>query len=324
MHPALSVIFFTTLSGAGYGLWCLAGLWMLFALPADDVAPFWLLRALLLGAALTATGLTASLAHLGQPQRAWRALTQWKTSWLSREGIAAVVAFVPAAAAFWQLFSLPPEEPWRWHATGAALVLMALVTTYCTGRIYSSLPTIRAWHNRYTVPGYLLLAVYSGALWAWVVAVTPHANVDLRDRLFLHGVVFAGALAGAVFKLLYWRAIDRDAGGPTPESATGLGRYGAVRSFERPHTEENYLTREMGFAVARKHASVLRLVALAAAFMLPSVLALGAVLLPAFDPLFAPLALLSGSAGIFVERWLFFAQARHAVMLYYGAPAAAA
>ena len=31
---------------------------------------------------------------------------------------------------------------------------------------------------------------------------------------------------------------------------------------------------------------------------------------------------LAASAGVLVERWLFFAEARHTVMLYYGAEAA--
>jgi DMSO reductase anchor subunit len=33
----------------------------------------------------------------------------------------------------------------------------------------------------------------------------------------------------------------------------------------------------------------------------------------------ASLAVLSAAAGVWVERWLFFAEARHVSMLYYGA-----
>jgi len=92
MHPALSVIFFTTLSGAGYGLltWCaLAALaqW----LPARP-----LLISLVMALVLVTIGLLSSLGHLGKPQRAWRAFSQWRSSWLSREGVASVLTFVPA------------------------------------------------------------------------------------------------------------------------------------------------------------------------------------------------------------------------------------
>ena len=89
--------------------------------------------------------------------------------------------------------------------------------------------------------------------------------------------------------------------------------------FEAPHTSENYLLKEMGFRIARKHAVKLRRLAMLLGFVLPALLsavpflaagrpALGALLVA------APLA----TIGIFVERWLFFAEARHAVTLYYG------
>jgi DMSO reductase anchor subunit len=104
--------------------------------------------------------------------------------------------------------------------------------------------------------------------------------------------------------------------------ATGLAPLGGVRSFERPHTEENYLLREMGFVLARKHAARLgRLVnagiaatfaAIAVAYALPA-LAMAATLVAVFASLLAT----------FVERWLFFALARHVVTLYYGGDAAA-
>ena len=45
---------------------------------------------------LITAGLLSSTAHLGRPERAWRAFSQWRTSWLSREGVAAVFTYVPA------------------------------------------------------------------------------------------------------------------------------------------------------------------------------------------------------------------------------------
>jgi DMSO reductase anchor subunit len=80
MHPAFSVIFFTTASGAGYGLLALLGILAPLGLvPAD--AGF---GALALGLALVliTAGLLASSLHLGHPERAWRAFSQWRSSWL--------------------------------------------------------------------------------------------------------------------------------------------------------------------------------------------------------------------------------------------------
>src|SRR5215475_805849 len=94
MHPAYSVILFTTASGAGYGLlaWlALAG--MLGLVPAGR----WLgIVGFGLAFALITAGLLSSTAHLGRPERAWRAFSQWRSSWLSREGVMALLTYVPA------------------------------------------------------------------------------------------------------------------------------------------------------------------------------------------------------------------------------------
>ena len=90
-----------------------------------------------------------------------------------------------------------------------------------------------------------------------------------------------------------------------------------ARSFEQPHTEQNYLTHEMGFVLARAHARKLRTLAWVAGFLVPAVLATSGLALPALRGGAAWLALISGMTGILVERWLFFAEARHTVIAYY-------
>ncbi len=320
MHPALSVIFFTTLSGAGYGLWFLLALGVLAGAPLP--APL-RLAALLCGLVLVSAGLLASLSHLGQPQRAWRALSQWRSSWLSREGVAALATFLPALALLGlELAALHRPEAAAGAAARVAALLLApacVLTVFCTARIYTSLTPIAAWHNPWVLPGYLLLGLYSGALWLWVLADLAGAALRVPTSLATAALVALGAMAAAALKLAYWRDIDTGPALATPEAATGLAALGRVRSLERPHSEANYLTREMGFVLARKHATVLRRVALLLGFALPLLLLDLALAWPAAQRVCTLLALGVGSAGIFVERWLFFAQARHTVMLYYGA-----
>src|SRR5687768_16431581 len=107
MHPAFSVIFFTTASGAGFGLLFWLGLLALAGgLPPRAAA----LTLLALGAALAAAGLLSSLGHLGQPRRAWRAFSQWRSSWLSREGVFALATFVPALWLGWSFWSGTVEQ----------------------------------------------------------------------------------------------------------------------------------------------------------------------------------------------------------------------
>ena len=295
MHPALSVILFTTASGAGYGM--LFWLGLLAPLGLLPIAAGFGVTASLLGLALVTFGLMSSTLHLGHPERAWRAMTQWRTSWLSREGVAALIAYMPAV-----LFPLL----WLWQEAAGPLGFIsaatAAATVVCTGMIYASLKPIRQWHNPYVLPIYLLASLFSGGACLAGVATFWNAEPWLADASVVLAVV---ALAA---KVAYWRSIDSGVGARTPADATGLGKLGTVRSLDPPNTEENYLLREMGYRIARKHAGRLRVVAMLLGFVAPI------VLLPFVPPVAAIAALL----GLLVERWLFFAEATHTITLYYG------
>jgi DMSO reductase anchor subunit len=312
MNPAFSVILLTTASGAGYGM--LVWLGLLNALQRLPSSPWFGVASIAVALALSTVGLLASTLHLGRPERAWRSISQWRTSWLSREGVMALLTYLPAlgfAAAWW--FAGPQ--------TGAAVALglvaaaCSLATVGCQAMIYATLRPIRQWHHRLVPPNFLLLALFTGAAWlAGAVAFADPAALRLVAAI---GVVF-GVAAGVV-KAAYWRQIDAAPPAATIESATGLGWLGQVRMLESPHTEENYLLREMGYAIARKHAARLRAIALAVGFIAPIVLlAAGMVLASPAGLVLLPLAAVSAVLGVYVERWLFFAEATHTVTLYYG------
>jgi len=306
MHPAFSVIFFTTFSGAGYGLWLWLGL-----LAAGNALPARLpsLFALALGFVCVSAGLLSSTLHLGQPQRAWRAFSQWRSSWLSREGVVAVLCFLPMlwlAAALW--FGHDP----RW--AGALLSLLSLLTVACTAMIYASLKPIPAWRHPLVLPVYLLFALFTGGLLlAALLSLSGAPPGNLAG--------FAAMLAAFLLWRLKrhgWRAIDRGDLPVARASALGLPADRSIKVFERPHTEANYLTREMGFVLARKHAGKLRGIALLLFALVPALCLLPVWLLVHIDatPWFL-VAALSALAGTLVERWLFFAEAKHVVTLYY-------
>ena len=315
MRPTLSVIFFTVISGCGYGALFLLGATLALARSSPDRREA--LAALALGGVFATLGLTSSLLHLGQPQRAWRALSQWRSSWLSREGVAALVTFLPVLAVTWLLWR--GDVGGRLRIAGAVLAGCAALTVFCTARIYTSLKTISAWHNALVLPGYLLFALLGGSVWLWLLDGTLAAG---RPHPLLAVAAAISAALCAALKRDYWILLDRDDSPSTPESATGLGRFGTVRSVEAPHTEANYLTREMGFALARKHATRLRVLALVLFACVPVFAAVGAEFAVPGKSLATAIAFIaaaSATAGMFVERWLFFAQAKHVVMLYYGA-----
>lgn len=311
MHPALSIVAFTTASGAGYGIliWC-GLLALLGRLPAS---PTLTIAACGIALALVSAGLLSSLLHLGRPERAWRALSQWRSSWLSREGVLALLGFPPALV-FAAVWALAPERTLLLGALGLATLCIALATIGCTAMIYASLKPVPQWRSPWVLPAYLALALMTGAV--LLAAILLLAGFSARGVIL---VALAAIIAAALIKEAYWSGIGRETPASTIRTATGLGRHGRVTAFEAPHTEENYLLREMGFRIARKHAARLRLIARICAFALPFGLAL--VALPVGQgaaAAFMVLAALSAGTGVLVERWLFFAEAKHAVTLYYG------
>ncbi len=288
MHPASSIIVFTTLSGLGFGLLFFLGLGM----PAVSG---WTAFAFFAVAYLLAVGgLAASAFHLGHPERALRAFTQWKSSWLSREAWAATATLVVMAlyGAGLVLFGF------RVTLIGMFGSLLCVFTVLATSMIYAQLRTVPRWFH-WSTPGLFLLFSFAG------------------------GALLAGQVTLAVILLVIlglaqaWIWMDGDArlarSGTTLGTATGLGDRGAVRAFEPPHTGTNYLLREMVHVVGRKHARKLRAIALLLVAALPALL-----LLMPFSHALAALAVLSHLLGALTARWLFFAEAEHVVGLYYG------
>jgi DMSO reductase anchor subunit len=287
MHPAPSVILFTVLSGLGFGFMAFLALGFL---PVSGMAAFWIWG---LGYALAVGGLLASTAHLGNPQRALLAFTQWRSSWLSREGWASVLALLalaPIALSDW----LGWDMTFVLRLPG---VLLALATVACTSMIYAQIRAVPRWNHWITPTLFMAFALAGGAL---MVGAGAMAGILL---LGLGGLLLLGfALGDKQFA----------ARGASMETATGLGRIGAVSVWEQPHTGENYLLREMIFIVARKHATKLRILAVVLAALVPAGLAfIGGIALTV-------IAVLVHLIGAFAARWLFFAEAEHVVGLYYG------
>jgi DMSO reductase anchor subunit len=314
MHPTFAIVFFTTASGAGFGLLFLLGLGVpLGLLPVD---PWFGVAALAIAFVFVAGGLLSSAFHLGRPERAWRAFSQWRSSWLAREGVLSVATFIPAVvlAIGWIFFGAFTGIIGLFGIVAAAL---AAGTIYCTGMIYASLKPIHQWHNGWVVPNYLALGLMAGFL-----------LLDLIERFWVPFPLGTPILALVAvvtawwIKECYWRFIGTTSAPSTIASATALGSHGRVRLLEPPHTQDNYLLQEMGYRLARKHRVRLRAIARIAAFALPAVLTLVSLIVAGAAGVIASAAAAASAAlGLVVERWLFFAEAKHTVTLYYGAEA---
>lgn len=306
MHPAFSVIVFTTLSGAAQGL--VVALAIALLLGASLPRAF-VLASLGVALAMLLAGLLASTFHLGRPERAWRAVLMWRTSWLSREVIAlpvfiAVVAAWLLAAATGALQSLLP-------ALMVAALVLAVVLWLCTAMIYACLRFIEEWAHPLTLANYTLLGLASGFVLAGALGVLFEAD-RFAFALARWGLALTVLAAATRLASLARNASLRHKS--TLASATGIrGAHlrqtsmgmsaGAFNTREFFHGKPLWLVRRV------KHAFVLL------AFVVPVVL--------------IGLALVTGGAGwlvlapvvqfvgLLAERWFFFAQARHPQNLYY-------
>jgi DMSO reductase anchor subunit len=267
---------------------------------------------------LVAAGLVSSVLHLANPKNAWRSFARFRTSWLSREAVFAGALF-PTAAVYILFVAVGKGGASR-TLLALATILLAWAVLVCTAMIYASLKPIRQWHTRWTPVNYVLLGHWSGAL--LLAAMAAAYSAPAGAFLLLAGVLGLAALAA---KLGYWHAVADDARAPTlaraigvAEGARGPGPISAAhaRLLDVGHSHGTFLTSEFGFVLARQHARTLRGAALALGFGLP----LAALVAAGSRWQLALAAALCCIMGLLVERWLFFAEARHTVRLYHGDP----
>ncbi|HET7488475.1 MAG TPA: DmsC/YnfH family molybdoenzyme membrane anchor subunit [Acidimicrobiales bacterium] len=137
-----------------------------------------------------AVALGASLLHLGRPTRAFKALRNWRTSWLSRE-----VALLGAFAAL----SLADAAAWALGGAGRVVIGLAAVAlgaagVYASGRLYL-VPARPVWDSRRTLV----------AFFATAAAVGPLLSLLCLDRAGLAtrpaGALLAASAAGLLAQL---------------------------------------------------------------------------------------------------------------------------
>ncbi len=298
MKPAWSVILFTLTSGAGLGLM----FWLALARMAHEGAPspswWW---SLLLATVLLTIGLLSSTRHLANPKNAWRAFSRFGSSWLSREGVFAVLVY--PVVGFYALSLLSPDRLVQQMA-GVAVMAMALVTLYSTGMIYACLKTIPQWHGWRTALAYPVLGLFSGAV--LLTALVPPAAAPV-----VRWIAIGFAVLAALVKALHYQRVARS----DLSSASALRQKGgAPRLLDAGHSHPTFLTREFGFEADASRVQMARIAVWVLGFAVPAVLLW-------LSPAWAWLAVASMAVGLAAERWLFFAEARHVVRLYHGAAA---
>lgn len=308
MKPTLSIILFTVSSGAGLGLLMLLVVLQGFGL-AEPLPLAVRMSVGVLSMGLIVAGLIASTFHLANPKNAWKAFNRFRSSWLSREGVFAVVLLFLGTIWLVGLWLSGGDVTVDLRALGALVLLVALATLWSTAMIYASLKPIRQWHNPVVPPMYLLMGLASGSV---LLSVIEGVSGSLSG--VTGGVSLLLLAAAAAVKAIYYQWIARPAG-PTIQSATGMTR-AQVRLLDSGHSHETFLTREFGHTLRALPPWILRGAVFLLAFALP---ALGVTwLLYGATPAYGALIVLALLAGLMIERWLFFVEARHTVNLYHG------
>ena len=303
MHPAFSILFFTTLAGSAQGLVVLLALCVLTGQPLQ---PGFLPMALVVALLLLLAGLAASFLHLGRKERAWRAVLMWRTSWMSREVIV-LPAFIMLVALWWLALRMGGTPRWL----PALAVAGALALWVCTAMIYACLRFIEEWAHPLTVVNFTLIGLSSGLVLGCALAALANDAGLVRAA---SPWALAATLMAWLCRQLTLRRNSALRHRSTLQSATGIRAErlvqtsmgmsaGAFNTREFFHGASDLALRHvrrgfqvLGFAVP----ALLLLWALASQTTLPVLLA----------------ALVQGP-GLIAERWFFFAQARHPQNLYY-------
>jgi DMSO reductase anchor subunit len=319
MKPAFSVIFLTTLIGAGQGLFLALfthqsySLFGLLPLQSDEFYGYGSALALL----LLVGGLSASFFHLGRPERAWRSATQWRTSWLSREVIV-LPAFMSVVFLFGvsHLTGYRPEIVTLRSGLGIDLsvvfgvigTILAFALFVCTAMIYACLRFLREWHSPLTVINYILMGGASGFTLAafYTALVAPsQANFFVSWAVIITFLAFAGRSA----------SLARNARlKPKSTMQTAIG-------VKHPHIVQRSMgamggtfnTREFFHGQSDSFLRTIKPAFLTLAFVLP-LLALATF---TSNPMLLGIVFLLQYVGLLAERWFFFAQANHPQNLYY-------
>jgi len=307
MHPAFSILFFTTLAGSAQGLVVALALASLLGVP---MAPGFLSKALLVALVLLLAGLGASFLHLGQKMRAWRAMLMWRTSWMSREVII-LPAFIVLVGLWWL-----GERTGMAARFGAVVPVLAIIGSivlwYCTAMIYACLRFIEEWAHPLTIVNFTLIGLASGLLLACALAALLGGGGDM---IAANGTSALGlTIAAWVTRVM---SLRRNAGirhKSTLQSATGIQSPTLVQK-SMGLSAGSFNTREFFHGASQAAVQNARLGFQLLAFAVPALLMVWGI--TSHDSWPWVLAVLVQAPGLIAERWVFFAQAKHPQNLYY-------
>ena len=324
MHPAFSVIFLTTLIGAGQGLFLALfsaqAYTELNLLPSMADTNFFGMGSVL--ALLFVTGgLISSVFHLGHPERAWRSATRWRTSWLSREVIALPIMMlmifiygimhlfgfdgVVATSATGNNFS------YSLLVAGSIGVVAAFSLFVCTGMIYACIKFLQEWATPFTVINYALFGTASGFTLAAAFSSFYEAG-DMTKFFGLWAVILTVVVLLTRLASLFRNSRIKHKS--SMQSAIGV-RHPKVQQKAMGMQGGSYNTREYFHGKTAAFLKSIKYIFLVLVFPIPVILLVMGM--NTADSALLVSAFVVQYVGLIFERWFFFAQSNHPQNLYY-------
>ncbi|MDH5377038.1 MAG: dimethyl sulfoxide reductase anchor subunit [Gammaproteobacteria bacterium] len=311
MKPAFSVIFFTTLAGAGQGLFLALYMGEVFRMTEGQlISQDFMLTGLVVSFVLLLLGLTASTFHLGHPMRGWRAVSQWRTSWLSREVIA-LPLFI-ALVFFYMAAHYTDQSTATTLSLGLVGIVLCFALFVCTAMIYACLKFLREWHSPLTLVNFILLGTMSGFTLAASLSASMEPSLTYLYT-FIAVVLTVTAFISRLGSLARNKSL-RESPKSTVQTAIGV-RHPKVQQRSMGFMGGSFNTREFFHGKTEFFIKRIRTVFITMVFILPLAMMI--------------LSLTSGSAtlligafciqyvGLLAERWFFFAEVNHPQNLYY-------
>ncbi|MDX2505082.1 MAG: dimethyl sulfoxide reductase anchor subunit [Gammaproteobacteria bacterium] len=323
MQPAFSVIFLTTLIGMGQGLFLALYTEQVYAVlnvvqktSTDTIYGVGSAVSII----LLILGLIASIFHLGRPERAWRAATMWRTSWLSRE-----VIVLPAVMGLVFLYGLVHFMDWNLTimTIGAVVIDLSLIIGaigtiavlslfIATGMIYACLKFLQEWHSPLTVINYILLGTVSGFTMATLIAAYQQPElISFFAGWSIVLIIFAFIFRGA--SLIRNKRLRPKS---TVQTAIGI-RHNHIKQKSMGFMGGAVNTRDFFHGKTRLFMRSIKTIFILLVFVIPLTLLIISLFKPAIMVL--TIAMVSMYLGLMAERWYFFAEGNHPQNIYYQA-----
>ncbi|MET0105814.1 MAG: DmsC/YnfH family molybdoenzyme membrane anchor subunit [Sedimenticola sp.] len=321
IHPPFSVIFFTTLIGIAQGLFLAlytGEVYGYVGIASESNSLQMMLTGSFLVIVLMMFGLFSSVFHLGRPERGWRAVSQWRTSWLSRElilllaftGMAALWGFIRLIDSNHLLTVLGKVEIQLSLVVGLIAAILALLLYVCTAMIYVAIKFVQEWNSPLTVINYLLLGLASGFTLTTVLA--SHFQSPITEFYVVLSIIFIlAASISRMFSLYRNSLVKRKSG-----DSTALGnRYLRVRQISQVAVDGAFNSPDLYCQVNPQVMVLVKIFFPIATFILPFILVIYGWASDSINILIA--AVVIKYLGLLAERWFFFAQASNLQNVYY-------